>query len=173
MPVPSHDDPPFFRPNRMMDRAPRTAPMDLLGLRHRHDETFRTHHPQKEDPMNITLASIGKDTPAGNQSSTSTLARYLQYLRERPDDVAAVSERLGPNATITEIVMAVQALDTETIDSRVMAFQGRYVRQSQAMVDRVARGEAENRQKAAMAELLARLQTPPSKIPTPGYQRIY
>lgn len=112
--------------NRMQVKPDYTLEMDVLGLRRRHDETFLTltDHQQspKEDSMryhdtfSITRKTLGlKDEPAGDQFANSTADKFAQYMRTRPDDVAAAVARLGVNASISEVVLA---LDAQTAPPR-------------------------------------------------------
>jgi hypothetical protein len=158
MPAITHDDPP--RPNRMMQRPPMTMEMDLLGLRRRHDpEPFITiidtpTSKPKEDSMytisNRTLGLKDNQPPAGDQSAN--WAAVLALLEEQAAKVDPTSRTAGALASIATQVRLMMAQDQQPqMDQTALLQQARHVRLSQAMVDRVARGEEENRQKAVAA----------------------
>jgi hypothetical protein len=104
--------------NRMQVKPDAIVDMDILGLRRgaprrevRGDEIILTVNDDKEVPMrygNNDVVLHLKDTPT-DQAANSTASRFAQYQRERPDDVAAMVVRLGVNASILEIVLALDA----------------------------------------------------------------
>lgn len=126
----------------------------------------------------ITPRSLGfRDAPAGDQSANSTTARFARYLHDRPEEVLAVVARLGPNATLLEVVAqldiltAPQGRSVDTLmDQTALTQQRRYIVASEAFNERVARGEEENRQKAAAAALWRSLRAPAYD---PDYAKTY
>jgi hypothetical protein len=180
--------------NRMQTKPTATAPMDLLGLSRRatgplpqceslpRRESLPSRHDDdtdsvltitdlitKEDDMrHDTFITIKDDTlsnPAGDQSTNwAEVARLLLQHAEAIDATCRANGISSSIAAQVRLLMSPEQAGQERRDGK---------RALQAAFDaRVRRGELENREKAAMADLLMRLQTPLSKIPKEGFQRI-
>jgi hypothetical protein len=159
-------------PDALVQRAAPVAMTKWLKSPQRHDDrhdivlTVTDHpSPHKEHTMyTITKDSLGQ--PAGDQSAN--FAEVNSVLMELARKIDATFATLGAEASIAALVqdlMRPDAVGTRSLSPYVIA--------SQAINERVARGEAENRAKALAADMLMRLQTPMHKRFKPGFQRIF
>jgi hypothetical protein len=170
--------------NRMMQKPPMIAPMDLLGLsrranplRDRHDDApFLTLVDQqslpKYDSMTYTISNrtLGlKDSPASDGPMPSAnFAEINQVLMELARKIDATFATLGADASIAQLVQSIMRDSTGpkgaslTDDPKMRVWL-------QADADYRAQQQCERAARAAAAWLA----TPESKKFVPGFQKVY